>query len=309
MHKFAFVGNDRVSAGFLKRIISDSPPSLVITGADRRKARGGGFVSSPLKEIEALHGIKTLSTDSPNSPEFLEVLKEHDVDFFIVFSFGYYLKESFLKIPKRMCVNIHPSLLPKLRGAAPVNRSIMNGDSFTGVTFFKMTERMDAGPVIMQKRIDIKSEMTSEELFEESIAVASGMFLSFDWNSDFKMDEQDEAEATSAPKISKEELYLSHEWDARKTDRMINGLSEHGVRAVFRGKRVKIYRSALAGEHSGGEPGEIHVHNGKLKMSCAEGAVYLEKIQSEGKNAVNGKEFINGMRIKNGEKICAEYSE
>lgn len=311
MHNFAFVGNDRISADFLGRIVSDSPPSFIITGGERRRARGGEMIPSPLKNLAEEHGIRVLSTDDPNSPVFLDSLNGLSADFFIVFSFGYYLKDRFLSLPKRMCVNIHPSLLPKLRGAAPVNRSIMNGESSTGVTFFKMTSKMDAGPVIMQRRIDIKKDMTSEELFRDSIEAASEMFLSFDWSADFKTEKQDDSGATHASKIEKVELFYSSRWTALKANRMINGLSEHGVRALFRGRRIKMYRSILASETGGGEndSGSLRVSEGRLKMECREGSIFIEKIQPEGKNAVSGKEFINGMRIKNGEKICAEYSE
>ncbi len=151
MADFAFLGNDRVSLAFLEKTIVSLKPAYIVTGADRISGRGRKLIESPLADFSRKQDIPLYKTDNPNDADFMKGLPE--TDFFLVFSFGYKLSNDFLSLPNRMPVNIHPSLLPAYRGAAPINRAIINGEHTTGVTFFKMTERMDSGPVIMQQQI------------------------------------------------------------------------------------------------------------------------------------------------------------
>jgi len=309
MHDYAFVGNDEVSAEFLQTVIGKSKPVFVITGDDRRGTRGNALVPSPVCAVAESAGVPVFKTDNPNESEFIEKISKIKTEYFLVFSFGYYLKKEFLSVPKRMCVNIHPSMLPKLRGAAPVSRSIMNGDKETGVSFFKMTSKMDAGPVIMQSKIEITENMSSDELFKKSIEIAGQMFFEYDWENESGFFVQNDADATSAPKIEKRELNYSLSWDAETANRMINGLSGYGVRALFREKRIKIFKSAYIESKSRKIAGTLSVEQNGLRLYCSSGSIMLISIQAEGKKKVKSEEFANGMRIKTGEIICAEYSE
>lgn len=306
MADFAFLGNDRVSLAFLEKISASFKPAFIITGSDRISGRGRKIVESPLAGFSRKHSLPLYKTDNPNDIDFMNRLPK--TDFFIVFSFGYKLSREFLSLPERMPVNIHPSLLPAYRGAAPVNRAIMNGERSTGVTFFKMTERMDSGPVIMQEKITVHEGMTSAELMNTAIETASSMFTAFDWDSGIVMHEQDESKATKAPKINKAELLFNPEDKASVLAHRINGLSEYGLRALFRGKNIKLKKARLINLKAK-EPGSIEIRNKSFIISAEDSCLEILSIQPEGKQEMDAFSFINGYKPANGEKICAAYSE
>ncbi|MEO0281574.1 MAG: methionyl-tRNA formyltransferase [candidate division WOR-3 bacterium] len=309
MDSFVFIGNDNISLKFLEKIIDKKRPEYIITGHDRISGRGRKLTPSPLVEIAKKNSIELLKTDNPNSKDFLKLLREKKIpDFFLLFSFGYILNKEFLEIPKRMSVNIHPSLLPKYRGAAPINRVIINGEKRSGVTFFKMDETLDGGDIIFQEDFGLEPYIDSIELKEKVIEVSSKMFLIFDWSHDFKLYKQDESQATYAKKIKKEELVLDLNKNPLNLTNHINGLAEYGIKCRIGKYNVKIRKVV---------PSEIKVEKGNLKISekkelllgCDDGSVSVLKIQPEGKNIMDSKSFINGYKIKDGEKICVESLE
>lgn len=305
MADFAFLGNDSVSLSFLRNIYSAYKPLFVITGEDRQSGRGRKLTESPLAEFCRNENIELFKTASPNDADFMESLP--GADFFLVFSFGYKLSSRFLELPARMCINIHPSLLPRYRGAAPVNRAVMNGETVSGVTFFNMTEKMDSGPIIMQQIIQIESGMTSEELMDISVKTAAEMFIGYDWESDFSTSEQDDSLATRAPKIGKDELLFNPSVSSADAVNRINGLSEYGVKAVFRGKSLKLRKARLCNSGKG-KPGSIEIKNGSLIMYTSDGSIEILRLQPEGKQILEASQFINGYKPVNGEEICAAYS-
>jgi len=310
MHDYAFVGNDAASLLFLKEVFEKRKPKFIITGEDRFEGRGRQLTPSVVADFARENSAPCIKTGDPNNEKFFrEAANFEKPDFFLVFSFGFYLRKDFLCYPKRMCVNIHPSILPSYRGAAPLNRSIMNCDRSGGVSFFKMTSKMDAGPLIISSRIFFDDDETSLTYREKAVKRAAGDFLSFDWDSDFALREQDESKATIAPKIGKEELEVDLSLDAGRMKCRINGLSEHGVRCVIGGRRAKLRFASLADDDSSGEAGRIEVRGKELLMQCAKGMIRINLIQPEGRQTMSADSFINGYKIKNGERVCAEYSE
>ncbi len=309
MDSFVFIGNDNISLQFLEKVIDKKKPYYIITGEDRISGRGRKLSPSPLVKISEKYSIEILKTSNPNSIEFIEILKRKRIpEFFLLFSFGYILKKEFLEIPKRMSVNIHPSLLPKYRGAAPINRVIMDGEKKSGVTFFKMDETLDGGDIICQKSFELKPYMDSLELREKMVDVASDIFLNFDWNKPFQLSKQDDKLATYAKKIKKKELFIDLEKDPNEVVNHINGLSEYGIKCRIGKYNVKIRKSV---------PSDYIVEKWNLKISqkgemllgCSNGSISVLKIQPEGKGIMDVKSFINGYKINTGEKICVEYSE
>ncbi|HAF07732.1 MAG: methionyl-tRNA formyltransferase [bacterium] len=309
MDSFVFIGNDNISLKFLEKIIDKKKPYYIITGEDRISGRGRKLNPSPLVDIAKKHSVEILKTSNPNSFDFIKTLKEKKIpDFFLLFSFGYILKKDFLEIPKRMSVNIHPSLLPKYRGAAPINRVIMDGEKKSGVTFFRMDETLDGGDIIFQESFELKPYIDSLELREKMVDVASEIFLNFDWSKPFQLSKQDDRFATYAKKIKKKELFVDLEKTPDQVANHINGLSEYGVKCRMGNYNVKI-RKALPSDCSVEKWSLKISQRGELLLGCLNGSISVLKIQPEGKITMDVKNFINGYRIKSGEKICVEYLE
>ncbi len=208
-----------------------------------------------------------------------------------------------------MSVNIHPSLLPELRGAAPINRAIINGINETGITFFKMISKMDAGPIIMQKSLNIEKNIISCDLKDKLISLAAEMFISFKWDDEISLYEQNDDELSYADKISKEDLIINCNDEAQRINNTINGLSEFGIKAKLDKWNVKLRQSKILETETNSDLCNIIIEDRKMIMNCRRGSLEIIRIQETGKNIVTGREFVNGHQLKNGDKICVEYSD
>ncbi|MGE3062666.1 MAG: methionyl-tRNA formyltransferase [bacterium] len=310
MHDYAFIGNDRTSLLFLQKVFEKRRPKYIITGEDRIEGRGRKLTPSMLASFAEEKSLKCFKTNNPNSAEFLQKISlAGAVEFFLVFSFGYYLKNGFLKTPQRMCVNIHPSLLPLYRGAAPLNRAIMNGDSKSGVTFFKMASKMDAGEIIVSEEIPLKRDETSLSLGIKAVEKAADIFMKFDWSADFPLLPQDDSRSTVAPKVDKRELLLDLTLNADEIKNRINGLSEYGIKCTINGRKLKIRSSSLEESFSEKDAGLIEIKDKRIIMYCRKGSISLNEIQPDGKAVMSAESYINGYKLKNGDKVCAEFLE
>ena len=309
MNKYAYFGNDDVSAAFLDLLPADRLPSLIITGMDRKSGRGRKIIESPPSLFAAKHGIETVKLDCKSFKDIIETLKNHEFDYFLIFSFGCYIPTYILNIPKIMSVNIHPSLLPELRGAAPINRAIINGINETGITFFKMISKMDAGPIIMQKSLNIEKNIISCDLKDKLISLAAEMFISFKWDEEISLYEQNDDELSYADKISKEDLIINCNDEAQRINNTINGLSEFGIKAKLDKWNVKLRQSKILETETNSDLCNIIIEDRKMIMNCRQGSLEILRIQETGKNIVTGREFVNVHQLKNGDKICVEYSD
>lgn len=309
MNRYVFFGNDENSVAFLKLLDKKYLPQIIITGKSRKSGRGRKMTESPPALFAREYGIECMQVSCREHGEVAKRLIDMQIEYSLVFSYGCLIPERLLSIPRRMSVNIHPSMLPQLRGAAPINRAIMNGLESTGVTFFKMTDKMDAGPIIKQERVAMDDTMTSVELRDKLLEKAATMFMSFPWDKDFTVTEQDNNNATYAPKITKEELFLQQDESAEQAVRRINGLSEKGVRFNAENRVIKLRKAKLIENKSNNAGICLTVSNRELLLKCSKGTARILSIQSAGKNTVTGKQFINGNKLKDGDNICAEYSE
>ncbi|PIP14278.1 MAG: hypothetical protein COX48_01750 [bacterium (Candidatus Stahlbacteria) CG23_combo_of_CG06-09_8_20_14_all_34_7] len=310
MYDYAFIGNDSISLLFLKAVIKEKRPRFIVTGNDRIEGRGRKLTPSLLTSFASENSIECIKTSEPNSEDSLKYIREMgSVDFFFVFSFGYYLKNDFLNIPSRMCINIHPSLLPLYRGAAPINRCIMNGDKKSGVSFYKMTLKMDAGPLIISKEIILEEDEISLTLREKIVRKTAEIFIDFDWEKDFPMTNQDDSISSSAPKIMKNEFVLNLNLNAEKMKSHINGLSEYGIKCFLNRKKIKVFSASLYEDRSQKDAGTIEIKDKRIIMNCIKGSISLNEIQPDGKRIMSAESYINGYQLKNGDKICAEFLE
>ena len=278
--------------------------SVVYTQPPQKSHRGQQINKSPIQGISETLNIdyRTPTTFKDNHEEY-EFLKELNADLSVVCAFGQIIPKNFLKIPKYGFINIHASLLPKWRGAAPIQRTIMNLDNETGISLMKLNENLDEGPVCSQHKIKITKNMNSTDLSESLASLASQKILTdLDsiYDGSIKFVDQDHSKATYANKIKKSEGKINWNESANTIIGKINGLYPFpGAWFVFKGERYKILKSEFS--NSKGTPGTILNEN--LEISCSENSIKVLEIQREGKKVQKASEFMLGTKLKKGTNL------
>ncbi|NPA15899.1 MAG: methionyl-tRNA formyltransferase [Deferribacteres bacterium] len=297
MMRVVFVGTSEFALLPLEAVSRAAEVPLVVTQPDRPRGRGRKLLPTPVK-LKALElGIDVVSPERIKDAE--DAIRNADPDVLVVVSYGQIIPRSILDIPGVGALNIHPSLLPKYRGAAPIQRAIMNGEKTTGVTIMWMNERLDAGDIFFQKEVEIGEDETYGELHDRLSELSAEMIvdaLKRIEKGDVVRIPQNEEEATYAKPIAKEETFIDWKEGAERICNKIRALSpKPGAVAVISGSRFKIYRAKpCKGE---GEPGEIlekDVRKGVLKIACGDGAVFVLEIQPEGKKKMDIASFLRG---------------
>lgn len=283
-------------------------PVLVVTQPDRPAGRGRKLTPPPVKQLATNRGIEVAQPVNPADQSFIEQVRSLQPSVVITAAYGGYLGRSIRKIPLLGCWNIHPSLLPKYRGASPVNYTLFNGDSEGGVSIFRMIARMDAGPVLLQKQISIDSEICYTELLEQLSHDSADMILemlqqaeSGEWSAC----NQRESDATYAPKLSREDLELHWELDSWTIHNRVRGLAmSPGVVTAFRGKPLKILKTRVVEDYTG-EPGTVLelVKNEGFVVATGNSALFIELLQPSGKRVMDAWSWHLGVNIKVGEKL------
>ncbi len=295
--RVVFVGTSEFALLPLEAVSRAAEVPLVVTQPDRPRGRGRKLLPTPVK-LKALElGIDVVSPERIKDAE--DAIRNADPDVLVVVSYGQIIPRSILDIPGVGALNIHPSLLPKYRGAAPIQRAIMNGEKTTGVTIMWMNERLDAGDIFFQKEVEIGEDETYGELHDRLSELSAEMIvdaLKRIEKGDVVRIPQNEEEATYAKPIAKEETFIDWKEGAERICNKIRALSpKPGAVAVISGSRFKIYRAKpCEGE---GEPGEIlekDVRKGVLKIACGDGAVFVLEIQPEGKKKMDIASFLRG---------------
>jgi len=288
----------------------DFLPEMVITA--NPKPSGRGLKLKPNEVEEAATSLECFIRRSDNINLDEELKRELFVrkpDAILVIDFGQKVKEPYLSTPKFGCINLHPSLLPKYRGAAPIQRAIMDGQEITGVTVFKLTEQMDAGPIIAQKEVLIDLDDTAYilgmKLLSEGVNLLADALHSL-INGAVQFKEQDESEATYAPKITSEESFFNFSKEAIKIHNKVRALNpKPGAYTFVKGKRLKVWRTGLINaEDVLGLPGMIlNTKEDHPIIACIKGAISLREVQWEGKPPIDGRSFLNGLRLSEGDVL------
>jgi methionyl-tRNA formyltransferase len=283
---------------------------LVVTQPDRRKGRGRKVLPTPVRRRAEELGLPVLPAQDVNSGEVVERIKAAAGDVLAVVSFGQVLKKAVLDVPPLGCLNLHFSLLPELRGAAPVPRAIMRGLSRTGVSVARMITKMDAGPVYAREEEPIRADDTAGDLYRRLAARGARLFtetLAAVAEGSVTPHRQDESRVTCAPRITRGDSAVDWTRPAVEIDRQIRGLSgQLAVFAYFHGERetrVNFYRSRPAEGESPGPGVAVRSPGGGLLAGCGEGLVEILEIQAEGRGRRSGREFANGYHIKGGERF------
>ena len=308
--KLVFFGSSNFSLPFLDCLFQSSHEiALVVTQPDRPKGRGYKLSRTPIKEFAEKNKINIFQPPDINSSGAVKFLKEIKADLFVVVAYGNILSPEVLKIPKVFSLNVHASLLPVYRGAAPIAHALINGEASTGITIIKMEEKVDTGPIIAQRSLNIDDQqdaLTLEEklgnlgksLIRETIDKIS--------KNNFSLTTQDKLRVavSYAPKLKKEEGLIDWSKSAEQISNLIRGCIAWPVSyTYFRGKLLKIYKAVSKKNCPPGyKPGEIISSDKQgILVACGQDCLLVNELQIEGKRRMTSREFILGHQITKGE--------
>ena len=298
--KIVFMGTSNFSVPILKSLYQNGYPIVTIyTQPPQKSMRGQKVNKSPIQKMAENLCIECRTPDSlkENNEEY-NFLKLLNPDLVIVVAYGQLISKNYLSLSKHGFINIHASLLPKWRGAAPIQRSIMNLDKETGVSIMKIVEKLDAGPVMMQEKISVTSEMNAEDLSNKLSELSSKLILECIDEIEggkAKFIDQDEQKATYAKKINKKEGKINWDNSAENILAQINSLLPNpGAWFSFMGERYKILKASIS--EAEGEKGKVIDNN--LTIACKSKSIKVNEIQRQGKNKQSTSEFLLGSKIK-----------
>ena len=299
--KIIFAGTPDFAAKHLEIVLQSKHEVLsVLTQPDRESGRGKKINLSPVKQTALDNDIDVYQPESLKSKEVFGKLKNTDPDLILVVAYGLLLPKDILALPKFGCVNIHASLLPRWRGASPMEHAIMSGDKNIGISYMEMSQGLDEGPVYEMHECPLEQNDTLSTVEEKFIHISERKLVSFLDNLEsgtIKHQAQDETKATFSPKIDKRLLQI--DWQGNSSTeiiRKINALSsKYGTHTFLGGKRIKIHRAQNFESDVNLDPGYISIKDDQLVVFCKDAsAILIEQVQMEGKNKVSGKDFIAG---------------
>jgi len=283
----------------------------VVTQPDKKKGRGLHLEQTAIKTKALELGLKVYQPPGINMTDAIDFLKKFEPDLFVVVAYGQILSKEILSIPKIFSLNAHASLLPRYRGAAPINWAIINGDNQTGVSIIKMNEAMDAGPIILEKNIEIAPADTSLTLEDKMASLAAELLaevIKSIENKNYKLTTQDENNVSFAPKLKKENGVIDWNKPAADIHNLVRGvLPWPGAFTYYKGKLLKIYKAQVSGspDHQIGEsPGQvIQVSKEGIIVATGNGNLIIKELQIEGKRRMTVEEFISGYKISLGDRL------
>ncbi|CAN5697639.1 methionyl-tRNA formyltransferase [soil metagenome] len=302
-----FFGTPQWAVPSLEALLeSDIEVAAVVTNPDRPAGRGMELRASPVKESALREGLDVLQPQRSRAPELHDSLRELTPDVATVVAYGKILPPSLLAIPRLGFVNLHFSLLPEYRGAAPVQRAVMDGRPTSGVSIMVLTEGMDEGPVLSRIEEPITPGDTAGSLGDRLAKIGSiGLveaLAAYDQGG-LEPVEQDHDRATYAPKITTEEAAIDWHQPSAAIRNQVRGLNPApGAWTVLRGKRVKVWAVEPSAE-GGLAPGELGVANGALVAGTGDGVLELTHVQLQGKRSTSGADAARGLRLARGERF------
>lgn len=307
--KLVFMGTSDFAVPVLQEIIKSGHTVVgIVTKPDRPKGRGGRTYPTPVKQIALENGIPVIETSRIRDEESIKKVKELDPDLIAVVSFGQIIPSELLYYAKYGCINLHPSLLPRYRGPAPIQRALMAGETRTGVSTMFLDEGLDTGDIIMQQEITIPADYDYGRL--EQILAQAGALLMVDTINSIADDQasrriQESEQATYAPLITKEDEKIDWSWPAANIHNQIRGMSPFpGAYASLGKTRFKIYRARAVNNVKGGEPGEIkEITDEGILVCTGSGILEILEVQREGKKRMPCSDFLQGFRIKPGDRL------
>lgn len=304
--KVIFMGTPDFSVGTLEEIIkAGHEVALVVTQPDKPKGRGNAMQFPPVKECALAHGIEVYQPRRVREPECVEYLASFQPDIMIVVAFGQILSQEILDIPKYGCVNVHASLLPKYRGAAPIQWAVINGDKVSGVTTMRMDAGIDTGDMIEKEEVVLAQDETGGSLFDRLSEVGARLCvhtMEQIGNNTAVYTPQEHEAATHTAMISKELGLIDWNKSAVEIERLIRGLNPWpSAYTKLDGKTFKIWRAEVLPDNKASEPGCIvAVTKDSIHVQTGDGILALAEVQLEGKKRMACDAFLRGYQVEEG---------
>ena len=307
--RIAFLGTPESAVASLRRLVDDGHEIVAVwTQPDRPAGRGKKLHQSPIKDFALENGLTIHQPQRIKNDAAKELFASHKADVAVVVAYGKILPAEFLAAPKHGCVNVHFSLLPKYRGAAPVNWAIVNGEEQTGVTTMRIVAELDAGPILLQKAIKIGERETAPELLSRLSEIGADLLSeTLRTLSDIEPKPQLDAEATLAPILKREDGLIDWSMSAQNIERRVRGFQPWpNAYTSYKSRRLIIWEArALALDDIGAPSGRIQKAEGdELVVTAGEStALRIIQLQMEGSRRMSARDFINGLHLQVGESL------
>lgn len=304
--RIVFMGTSEFAVPSLKALIERGEQILcVVTQPDKPKGRGRKIYISPVKELALAHNLTIFQPSSLKDGESIEYLKGLSPDLFIVVAYGQILPRDVLDIPPLGTINVHASLLPKYRGAAPINWVLINGEEATGVTTMLLDEGIDTGPILMQRALVIEPEDNHPSLYEKLSKLGAELLKETidHWKKkDLEPLPQDPTKASYAPPLKKEDGLIDWKRSAKEIQNLIRGLIPWpSAYTHLEGKILKIFDSVVIDAEVQGIPGEISlVNNDGIQVITGKGSLLIRELQLQDRRRMKASEFIKGYPLIKG---------
>jgi len=305
--RIVFMGTPDFAVPPLKALIDAGYTiSAVVTRPDRPKGRGRALSMPPIKEVAVEHGIEVLQPERIKDADFIDTLKALAPEIIVVVAYGKILPPAILTMPPKGCINLHSSLLPKYRGAAPINWAIVRGEEESGVTTIVMDEGMDTGPILLQNVVPIGDSDTAQGLHDRLSEVGAALLsetVSRVIAGTIQPVPQDDSKATYAPMLKKGDGSIDWKSDAVAINNLVRGLFPWpGAYTNWNGKILKVLKGAAEGGGAGETPGTIlGVTEEGIDVATGDGIYAIINLQPESKRKMTATEFIKGYRIGTGQ--------
>ena len=300
-----FMGTPEFAVPTLEALVKEHNVTAVVTQPDKPKGRGKKMMFSAVKEKALEYGLTVYQPEKVKDSDFVQVLKELAPDIMVVVAFGQILSEEILNIPKYGCINVHGSLLPEYRGAAPIQWSIIHGREYGGVTTMYMAKGLDSGDMILKAQEKIRDDDTYGSLYDRLSVIGADLLiktLELIESGEAPRMPQNEAEATAAPMITREMEHI--DWNKRAVDivNLIKGLNPQPVaHTLLKGEKLKIWFAEKEGNGYTGTPGEIvDVRKKDFVVMTADGAVAVKEVQAQGGKKMTTDAYMRGHAIDKG---------
>src|SRR2546423_12059145 len=307
--RLVFMGTPESAVPTLKRCLADGHEVVAVwTQPDRPAGRGNKLHAPPVKEFALAHGLTVHQPAKIKTEEARALFESHNADAGIVVAYGRILPAAFLRAPRHGCINVHFSLLPKYRGAAPVNWAIVRGEEETGVTTMQIDEGLDTGAICLQRATRIGAEETAPELLARLASVGADLLgETLAHLAEIEPRPQRDEDATLAPILKREDGLIDWRMTAVDIERRVRGLQPWpNAHTEFRGQRLVVWQARPHAAHEGAaRAGEVIVaHGDQLVIACRrETALQLVEVQPEGRRRMSACDFLNGMRVEMGETL------
>jgi len=307
-----FMGTPDFAEGALKALIDAGQNIImVVTQPDRAKGRGKDISMPPVKVCALENGIEVFQPAKVKEPEAVEKIREKAPDIIVVAAFGQILSKEILDIPKYGCVNIHASLLPEYRGAAPIQKCIMDGKKETGVTIMQMNEGLDTGDILMKRSIEVSDDETGGSLFEKLSRLGASMITeAIPLIEEGKLDpeKQDDSKSSYAGMLSKETGAIKFKNSAVELERLIRAMNPWpSAYTRFRNKNLKIWKASVVDDIDTDDIYQVgtitNITKDDFTVKCGEKSLVIKELQMEGKKRMSAHDFMLGVQVEIGESL------